>query len=77
MFNIKIYEIIMESDFRIFKALSQRLKDRRDGDERRKRFAKILNKHYLTNGNGHQLFKQLAISESNNPKKEKKNGESE
>ena len=38
MFNIKIYEIIMESDFRIFKALSQRLKDRRDGDERRKRF---------------------------------------
>ena len=67
----------MESDFRIFKALSQRLKDRRDGDERRKRFAQILNNHFLTNEYGHQLFKKLAISESNNPKKEKKNGESE
>ena len=67
----------MESDFRIFKALSQRLKDRRDGDERRKRFAQILNNHFLTNGYGHQLFKKLTISESNNPKKEKKNGESE
>ena len=67
----------MESDFRIFKALSKRLQDSREGDERRKRFAQILNKHFLTNGYGHQLFKQLAISESNNPKKEKKNGESE
>ena len=45
--------------------------------EKRKKYARILNKHYLTNGYGHQLFKELAVTESNNPKKEKKNGESE
>ena len=77
MINILFYEIIMVRDFNIFKALSQRLKDNREGIEKRKKYAQILNKHYLTNGYGHQLFKELAVTESNNPKKEQKNGESE
>ena len=77
MINILFYEITMDRDFNIFKALSQRLKDNREGIEKRKKYARILNKHFLINGYGHQLFKELAVTESNNPKKEKKNGESE
>ena len=43
------------------KALSKRLKSSRNGDTKRKIFAKILNLHYKKNGYGHSLFKRVNV----------------
>ena len=43
------------------KALSKRLKSSRNGETKRRIFARILNLHYKKNGYGHALFKRLNV----------------
>ena len=45
----------------MFKALAKRLKNGRDGDVRRKKYARILNLHFKKNGYGHALFKRVNV----------------
>ena len=45
----------------MFKALAKRLKNGRDGDVRRKKYARILNLHFKKNGYGHSLFKRVNV----------------
>ena len=52
----------MEGDLNdMFKALAKRLKNGRDGDVRRKKYARILNLHFKKNGYGHALFKRVNV----------------
>jgi len=52
----------MEDDLnKMVKALSKRLKSSRNGETKRKIFARILNLHYKKNGYGHSLFKRVNV----------------
>ena len=67
----------MEDDMSIFKALRKRLQNSRDGDIRRKRIARILNKHFKINGYGHHLFKKVNIVTEDKPEKGEEDGKPE
>jgi hypothetical protein len=52
----------MEGDLNdTVKAMVKRLKSSRNGDTKRKIFARILNLHYKKNGYGHSLFKRVNV----------------
>jgi hypothetical protein len=52
----------MEGDLNdTIKAMVKRLKSSRNGDTKRRIFARILNLHYKKNGYGHALFKRVNI----------------
>ena len=59
----------------MFKALAKRLKNGRDGDVRRKKYARILNLHFKKNGYGHALFKRVNVV-AENPVEGEQNGKS-
>jgi len=60
----------------ILKALRKRLQNSRDGDIRRKRIARILNKHFKINDYGHHLFKKVNVVEDK-PEKGEEDGKPE
>ena len=59
------------------KALKKRLEEARYGEKLRKKYAKILNDHFKSNGYGHQLFKIVNASTSSTSKGENKDGKPE
>ena len=57
------------------KAMVKRLKSSRNGETKRRIFAKILNLHYKKNGYGHSLFKRVNVV-AENPVEGEQNGKS-
>jgi len=56
-------------------AIAKRLKSGRDGETKRKIFARVLNLHYKKTGYGHTLFKRVNVL-ADEPVKGEQDGES-
>ena len=55
-------ETIFKLEYQRLKALKKRLEDAREGEIIRKKYAKILNRHFEDNGYGHQSFKMENVT---------------